>query len=499
MSYDPGYQGGLFDYGNPPATLNQPEVYTVPEETVRRLYVERKKSAPGMDDQSQAWEAQDEDEPAMVWSASIYDRGDFRHLQARKPRVIYRDDRPLELQSREQVPETSDLDDPDTWSYGSGIYRQETQLETELPTWKGCVFEVTVRAESSFAEEIVRASTKPRRAESSSVEETRDTSTKAYSAGVSLQEKIRLEEARDQRIRDVSDDAEFIEPARASEKVTRTDDPVKITHGDLPAQPYLLGLTDVSRSVLTILSPFLCSKLEEIIGYYPSLYAKEDPYFSRSPFHNDPFAQLYEPYRVLLHHFSQISAAINCGETHMKEGVDAGRVGPNKEWEDEIHRLQVGHLTCLYDFLHPLYDELVTPSRILLEGEQPKISFDMLWYLFKPGIDVYTHTRFGLQAAVVLDFRFDDDRRVRGSRRSRGRYSDGMASALEMWYLTTDGRTVGRQEMTHRFGFYEGLREVRSLEVCPASIRTLSTGAKLDAKLSAVASFSWKHYSREAF
>ncbi|KAH9904445.1 P-loop containing nucleoside triphosphate hydrolase protein [Xylariomycetidae sp. FL2044] len=124
------------------------------------------------------------------------------------------------------------------------------------------------------------------------------------------------------------------------------------------------------------------------------------------------------------------------------------------------------HARVLYDFLEPYYSERVTPLMKQLTGACPVSKFDMIWYIFEPGTEVYVNTEVGCQMCVVeqitsnLD-KQSDERRVD----ERLRYWD-----LSLWYLTSDGKFVGRVKTAIRIGAYSGERKLISLPVCPIEI-----------------------------
>ncbi|KAI4115146.1 MAG: hypothetical protein LQ338_007899, partial [Usnochroma carphineum] len=244
-------------------------------------------------------------------------------------------------------------------------------------------------------------------------------------------------------------------------------------HIRVASQPQSLDILRVSRSGISIRSPFLYQKISEIVGYYPSFYKKApgdllDLSCTKS---TDVSANvtLLEPYGVLMHHFPQLAAF---AQSTLPTDPEAELVTQTEEntQDLEILRLQKKHVRHLYEHLKPYYDSSVLTAQKLLENDPPRIAFDMLWYVFKPGTDVYVQAPHGLvHACVVADIysNYDDDEHHSAARISQTKLKHWV---LDLWYLDSDGTSAGRSAMSSRIQAYSGLREVTTLDVCPVSI-----------------------------
>lgn len=89
----------------------------------------------------------------------------------------------------------------------------------------------------------------------------------------------------------------------------------------------------------------------------------------------------------------------------------------------------------------------------------------MLWYVFKPGTDVYIQKHTKSYAAVVRNVSNEHGSHYYSEHPSGLEYCN-----LQVWYLDSDCSKFGRVTIRQRIQAYSGLREVTSLDVCPASI-----------------------------
>ncbi|KAL9003808.1 MAG: hypothetical protein Q9188_003350 [Gyalolechia gomerana] len=128
-------------------------------------------------------------------------------------------------------------------------------------------------------------------------------------------------------------------------------------------------------------------------------------------------------------------------------------------WHSEISRLQAKHVRYLYDFLKPEYDTFVVWAQRLLKDDPPRVAFDMLWYVFKPGTDVYIEKHTTAYAAVVRNVSNEHGSHYYSEHPSGLEYCN-----LQVWFLDSDGSKIGRVTIRQRIQAYNGLREVTSLD-----------------------------------
>ncbi|KAF5973952.1 AAA family ATPase [Fusarium bulbicola] len=89
----------------------------------------------------------------------------------------------------------------------------------------------------------------------------------------------------------------------------------------------------------------------------------------------------------------------------------------------------------------------------------PRVEFGMIWYLLKPGIDVYAQVDGSTHAAVVVGVRRSDI----SVSKLWGDGSDG-AWLVDLWRLETDGSRLRRGFFSALITPYFGLRDVASLQ-----------------------------------
>ncbi|KAL9045745.1 MAG: hypothetical protein Q9214_001261 [Letrouitia sp. 1 TL-2023] len=234
------------------------------------------------------------------------------------------------------------------------------------------------------------------------------------------------------------------------------------------SQSSSVEVSPVSRYSICIKSPFLYLRLSQIVGYYPSFYEQSlgdlvDLSRTSSKDISSKFA-ISEPYGVLMHHFPQIAefAARN---------TPAKTEGPFQNVEDEILKLQIKHVRHLYDFLKPIYDTRVLSAQRNLKKIPPCVAFDNLWYILKPGTDVYLHRSHPVHVCVVADVRSNvdiEENTMYGTARIGQIKLESWN--VRLWYLDTDGTKISRVQTTCTIEAFTGLKEIMELEVCPVSV-----------------------------
>ncbi|KAI9742742.1 MAG: hypothetical protein M1818_003471 [Claussenomyces sp. TS43310] len=177
---------------------------------------------------------------------------------------------------------------------------------------------------------------------------------------------------------------------------------------------------------LIIHSEPIIKALREIVDYYPGQSLLGDT------------VSIKEPFGILVHFREELqNYRASCGDA------------------ETYH-----HIGVLQKYLEDNLGE-----KILLEDQRyakptPMATFEMLWMLFKPGMDVYAEI---------------DDQRAGFVVQSCSQVLDtstrlGKLSPLKvmMWYLDFDGRMVGRRGHEVTLAPFEGEREITSLKVIPA-------------------------------
>ncbi|KAF5625449.1 AAA family ATPase [Fusarium sp. NRRL 25303] len=222
----------------------------------------------------------------------------------------------------------------------------------------------------------------------------------------------------------------------------------------------LLNPKHVSRRHLVVESPFLVEGLSDLVQYYPSFHQMLLDDSKRGEL------RIEEPFAVLFHHFDAIAAMAN-GSTrttdYNTEGKDIG----------QQNRLTVLHAKHLMEFLEPIYTESILTCQKHLSNSIPQVEFGMIWYLLKPGIDVYVQIEGSTHAAVVRSVMRTD---VSVSK-LWGAGSDG-SWLVDLWRLESDGSRLGKGFFSVTIPPYSGLRDVTRLQVCPVSIWDVHDGSE---------------------
>ena len=177
---------------------------------------------------------------------------------------------------------------------------------------------------------------------------------------------------------------------------------------------------------LIIHSQLIIKALREIVDYYPGQSLLGDTISIR------------EPFSILVHFRKELE--------EYKENTDDA---------DTKHHIEV--------LLQYLQDNL--GEKILLEDQRyakatPVATFEMLWMLYKPGMDVYANIDDQRGGFVVKSC---------ANVTENAKVGRPMPLKIMMWYLDYDGRMVGRRSHEVSIIPFEGEREIASLKVVPAA------------------------------
>lgn len=252
---------------------------------------------------------------------------------------------------------------------------------------------------------------------------------------------------------DCTDDVfEIVTDAFVEDSETRlapTHDSAILTGDEMALKVEDLHLTKVCRTRLVIRSPLLRKALGLIIRYYPGSSWLSD---------SSVAATVFEPYSVFLHHYHGMEEFV------LRESSDASDLDVNDASTQIDRESTLRDMALLLNFLRPLYESTVKPAAELLTQDVPMVSYDMLWYLFRPGMDVWFQGTSNPYMAVVhrVDFERDHEQRKWSS-------NESSVLILHLWCLSTDGNRVARISLTHLFERFANEVEVTSLSVCPAS------------------------------
>lgn len=263
---------------------------------------------------------------------------------------------------------------------------------------------------------------------------------------------------------------------RSWKRSSKSDD--KLRNRQIPNCPSSLKIERVSRPRIIIKSSLVLGTLNRLIGYYPSFQnpppvpkaAGIDPEYPEIMTYEYP---IYEPYAVLMHHFSDIRSFV---DTNTDEESRLLNRAAGTSHDKELLQLEKSHMRHVLDFLRPLHTASVLQCESYLSEPSPRISFDMLWYLYRPGIDVYMRVGDIMESWVVTSVQ---------SNLNYEAFPGWNATTYELrywnlvlWCLDTDGTRISRKSNKHAIFAYSGLCEVIGLEVCPATIWDASDGGE---------------------
>jgi hypothetical protein len=182
----------------------------------------------------------------------------------------------------------------------------------------------------------------------------------------------------------------------------------------------------MEEKVLIVHSEHIIKALREIVTYYPGQSLLGDT------------ITIKEPFSILV---------------HFRKELEEYRLASE---DSDVRR----HIEVLQQYLEDNLGE-----QILLEDQRhakptPVATFEMLWMLYKPGMDVYAtlddqKAGFVVQSVVPVS--------------DNAKFGQVMPLKVNMWYLDFDGRMLGRRRHEETIVPFEGEREISSLKVIPAA------------------------------
>ena len=215
-----------------------------------------------------------------------------------------------------------------------------------------------------------------------------------------------------------------------------------------------ISITKVRETRLVIYSQELLTVIRQCIKYFPGVSLIGDR------------VDIYEPYPILIHHLDEMREMQKRLDTHLESS------------KKEVHK----HLNSLLSYLEEYMTPNIIPAIEKLRKPIPTISFDNLWLLFKPGLDVYRFFSFDYLreipfAAVVLETLIiepeEDDNK------------DGKKEQfyLRSWVLESDGQLLSREMGGTVIDRFEGERRVTSLATYPCKYYDSEDGGVRQKKL----------------
>lgn len=189
------------------------------------------------------------------------------------------------------------------------------------------------------------------------------------------------------------------------------------------------------RSFIRIYSRAIINALQSVVNYYPNHDIVAQP------------TEIRQPYAILVHHWDELKAfREKYNPDKINESVTDCSV--NDTWE---------HVGLLLDFLE---DEM--GSKVRKEYERwkqpvPVVSFEMLWLLLKPGIDIYQHVDEdqSKEPWVVSRVYFDI-------------FNQSWESYdLRLWYMGNDSTSIQPRWVDREVPRFHGEKPIHELKYFP--------------------------------
>ncbi|KAL4957591.1 hypothetical protein BDW69DRAFT_180514 [Aspergillus filifer] len=199
--------------------------------------------------------------------------------------------------------------------------------------------------------------------------------------------------------------------------------------------------------VLYVLSPILLNALKALITFQStpdSLERREHKAQDiETSLENGWFVY---PFRDLYYH---------------KERLRQYREEVKESHDDDYSETCRQHLDILLRYLDDHATTLLKDMPRMMSHAIPKITLRCLWYLFKPGSNVYVRENGKLNAYVVESSRYASGHSWDSSETSPAPYH------VYAWHLHFDGRHLTRSVDCFTIPVFSGQREIRSLPVFP--------------------------------
>jgi hypothetical protein len=182
----------------------------------------------------------------------------------------------------------------------------------------------------------------------------------------------------------------------------------------------------VDTKGIRIYSSFLIQAIRSIVKYYPSQNLKSAVIYVESPF------------KMLLHHLHDLR---KLRDTYAADSE-----------EDTLEDDTVHGLTLLLEFLKPYYTKSIQAEE--LRYQKGLATSDTLWFLYRPGCNVYGQVK-GIWRAFVV---YSAGGASKGSSRGVG---------VSAWYIVWKGDRFCRRRRHFFIEAFEGERKIASLPLIP--------------------------------
>lgn len=154
----------------------------------------------------------------------------------------------------------------------------------------------------------------------------------------------------------------------ANHELTRAE----ISHFDIAAEERFrqlkedLDIIKTQPKILTVYSQAILEAVRHIAPFYPPQVLTGEA------------VHMPHPFPVLMHHYEELR---HCERQCLDESP---RTENDQDTKEKGHNIQK-----LLDFLAPVRTKIVLPAKERLSRDEPVVTFGTLWFMYKPGIDVY--------------------------------------------------------------------------------------------------------------
>jgi hypothetical protein len=188
------------------------------------------------------------------------------------------------------------------------------------------------------------------------------------------------------------------------------------------------------RTYIRVHSRAIINALQSVVNYYPQQELVSHP------------VDIDWPYAVVFHHWDKL-----------REFEEKFAVLQSEEPTDCSVTDTYSHLALFLDFVDKKMGDRVREEHERWRQQIPKASFEMLWLLLKPGIDVYEHREEdGSKEPWVVakvTFRLWDN--------SWDNY------AVKKWFLDSDSTSIRPTQAEQRISRFHGEKPIHELDLLP--------------------------------
>ncbi|KAE9375264.1 P-loop containing nucleoside triphosphate hydrolase protein [Stipitochalara longipes BDJ] len=208
----------------------------------------------------------------------------------------------------------------------------------------------------------------------------------------------------------------------------------KSQHTENTFNPELARGTDQGTEV-KINSPLLVNALRAVVSYYPGSSLLEEP------------LTIEEPYQLLVHHRKDLEAY-----------KDNHPPNHTPEYREECNQ----HIDIILEFLRQNFEGGLELEEERHKQDPPTCTFEYLWMIFKPGVDVYTRSSAAPLASPYSVFVVSS---IDGGHFEHeiGQYK------INIWELQSNGEFLIRNKSYIDIIPFDGEKEIRSLAAYPLS------------------------------